>query len=104
MDNFNLTLLDEEGNPIEADENGVVNLLPYIHQKIQCVVTFTPVHALRMIEIEVPLKAFKIFKTFNKKKAYNTKVHTSNKVTSYWFKDEFDRVGRGKKYMGKKHA
>lgn len=102
MDNFNLTLLDEEGNPIEADENGMVDLSPYIHQKLQYVITFTPVHALRMIEIEVPSKAFKVFK--NKKKAYNTKVHTSHKATSYYFKNEFDRIGRGKKCMGKKHA
>lgn len=101
IDNFKLDLKDEDGNIIKADEDGSVNLLPYIHQKLTMSITVTPVHALRMIKIELPCKPFA---SFNRKEAYNSKIRTSKTSYAYYFKTEYDRIGRGKKYMERKHA
>lgn len=63
--------------------------------------TITPVHALRMIEIELPCRPFA---SFNKKRAYNSKIKTQKTGHTYYFKTEYDKIGRGKKYMEGKHA
>lgn len=63
--------------------------------------TITPVHAFRIIEIELPCKPFA---SFNRKKAYNSNIRTSKISCAYYFKTEYDKIGRGKKYMEKKHA
>ena len=101
MFDFSLDLYDEDGKLVEADENGYVNLLPYIHQKLIMHCVFRPVHALRCIEIEIPPK---VFAAFNRHKAYNCKVRTSRKGSTPWFKNEYDRIGRGQKHIGRKHA
>lgn len=63
--------------------------------------TITPVHALRMVEIELPCRPFA---SFNRKKAYNSNIRTLKTSCAYYFKTEYDKIGRGKKYMEKKHA
>lgn len=63
--------------------------------------TVTPVHALRVIKIELPCKPFA---SFNRKEAYNSKIRTSKTSCAYYFKTEYDKIGRGKKYMERKHA
>lgn len=93
-------LCDEDGKLIEADEDGTVDLLPYINQILTMHCVFRPVHALRCIEIEIPPR---VFAAFNRRKAYNCKVRTLRKGSTPWFKNEYDRIGRGQKNMTKKH-
>lgn len=63
--------------------------------------TVTPVHALRIIEIELPCKPFA---SFNRKEAYNSKIKTSKTSCAYYFKTEYDKIGRGREDMERKHA
>lgn len=100
MFDFSMGLYDEDGKRIEADENGHVDLTPYIHQKLTMCCRFRPVHALRCIEVEIPPR---VFAAFNRRRAYNCKVKTSRKGSTPWFMNEYDRIGRGQKNMTKKH-
>ena len=66
-------------------------------------VCIRPVHAIRMIEIELPVTG--VFKNFNRHKAYNYKVRIlSKKGNTPWFKNEYDRIGFGQRHMGRKYA
>lgn len=62
-----------------------------------------PMHAIRMIEVEIPVD--NVFRNFNRHKAYNLKVKTLTKRgNTPWFKNEYDRIGLGQKHMGRKYA
>ena len=60
--------------------------------------TITPVHALRIIKINLPCKPFA---SFNRKKAYNNKIKASKKSCIYYFKTEYDKIGCGRYYRFK---
>jgi len=85
FDITNIYFTDKEDNIIEPDENGSVNLLPYIHDEIYMHYSIVPMHALRCINLELPWylntsykkigkgmkhkHMFGLAKPFNKKKA-----------------------------------
>lgn len=85
FDLTNIYFKDEEDNIIEPDEDGSVNLLPYIHDKIYMCCSIVPVSALRCITVGLPWyvntsysrvgkgikhnRMFGINNQFNKKKA-----------------------------------
>lgn len=61
MFDFSFDFYDKDGKLIEADENGSINLLPYIHQELKMHCVLRPIHALRCIEIEIPYGGFRNF-------------------------------------------
>ena len=54
FDITNIYFRDEEDNIIEPDEDGSINLSPYIHDKIYVCCSIVPVNALRCITVELP--------------------------------------------------